>query len=395
MGARILVVAPFKRGLAHGGSQRATAMAERLEARGITVDWAARRVTRGNPLVKSAALARGVPEVVRENTASLACVNEELYDSAIAAHSYMAPHVLQLATRQIVDFHNLEWKVLDALGRRLGGARGAYKQLQARLMREHETAVLRSGADAVFVSQEELAWGDPLAHGATLAAPNLLPRAAEDEALRIAAMRGAGGTGRFAYVGTLTFPPNVASLLSWLSTHWPGVRAAVPGATLAVAGRCSDEVRAAIGAFEGVTALGFVEDLTDVLAEADAAILPFEGEGGSSLRFLHFALARVPVVATSGAERGLPFSPGLLARTTGEWADVLGACVAGDSAVAGAIEHADDAARSLHDDPAPWDALADLVRPRPVVRDRSSRLGDRVAPHTVGAGIPTPGEVAR
>src|SRR3712207_7150364 len=33
VGARVLVVAPFERGRAHGGSQRATAMAERLEER--------------------------------------------------------------------------------------------------------------------------------------------------------------------------------------------------------------------------------------------------------------------------------------------------------------------------------------------------------------------------
>jgi glycosyltransferase involved in cell wall biosynthesis len=232
--------------------------------------------------------------------------------------------------------------------------------------------VLASGADAVFVSADELAWGTACpGTGARLLAPNLLPRAAEEDASRIASVRRDARVPRLAYVGTLTFPPNVASLLRWLDEHWAGVRARLPGAELVVAGRCSDDVRAAVGRHPGVRAVGFVDDLAEVLGDAAAAVLPFDGDGGSSLRFLHFALARVPVVATAGAaERGLPFRPGLLARTTEEWADALAACVERDERVARAVSEAEAETRALHDDPAPWDALwrvvagGDAARPR-------------------------------
>jgi hypothetical protein len=388
----VLVVAPFERGRAHGGSQRATAMAERLEERGAEVEWVTRGVTRGSPGQKAAALLlRREPEVVRENTRPRLVVDGR-WDAAIAAHSYMAPHLdaLPAGVRRVVDFHNVEWRVLDALGRGIGGARGAYKRVQARLMERFERAVLASGAAAAMASEDELAWArEAGARGTALLVPNVLPRGDVAEARRIGEARGGGEAlrgrgalhGREAlpaagasaearggaagaplvYVGTLTFPPNVAALLGWLERDWPAVRAAVPGVELAVAGRCGPGVGEAISAHPGVRALGFVEDLAELLVAAPAAVLPFGGEGGSSLRFLHFALARVPVISTPEATRGLPFAPGLVAATPGEWAAAVAACVARDGSVAGAVEDAERAVTALQDDEAPWDRLWEVV----------------------------------
>jgi glycosyltransferase involved in cell wall biosynthesis len=361
----VLIVAPFHRGRAHGGSLRATAMAERLEDRGARVDWVTVPAKRGTAAQKAAALLAGRPGVVRAHNGRRATL-DGAWDAAIAAHSYMAPHLdgLPAGVRRLVDFHNLEWRVLEALGRGAGGARGAYLRAQARLMRRFERGVAGSAAVAAFASAEERTWATRRAGAAgAVVVPNVLPVAAEREALATAALRGAASArgARLVYVGTLTFPPNVQALLGFLERCWPAVRAAAVDAELLVAGACAPGVAAAVDRHRGVRALGFVEDLPALLGGAAAAVLPFDGQGGSSLRCLHYGLARVPVVAAPAAARGLRFSPGLIARDAREWAGAVRDCLEGADRVRSALDEAEAGARAIQDDEAPWDELWSLL----------------------------------
>jgi hypothetical protein len=116
-----------------------------------------------------------------------------------------------------------------------------------------------------------------------------------------------------------------------------------------------------------VRPLGFVEDLPELLAGAAAALLPFDGRGGSSLRCLQYGRARIPVIAAPAAARGLPFTPGLIAGDPGAWARAVTACRAGAPAVARAVAVAEQGARAIQDDEAPWDALWRLLRMPAVV----------------------------
>jgi hypothetical protein len=353
---RVLLVAPFERGRAHGGSLRATAMAERLEARGAHVDWIAVPVVHGGVGAKLGSLARGVPAVVRTHTTGLAAIPSGAHDVAIASHSYLAPALdhLDPGVRRVVDFHNLEWRVLADTG-------GPYLRHQATLMRRFERAVLASGARAVMATEDERAWAAANGAPGALLVPNVLTRAAVAEAERAAALRDPRPGGPLVYVGTLTFPPNVRALLHFLRRRWPALRAAHPGIELLVAGRCVPGVAEAIRRHDGVRALGFLDDLAPLLAGATAAVLPFDGRGGSSLRCLQYALARVPVIAAPAAARGLPFPVGLVARTTQEWAAAVATCRTATPPVA---DTAYRGARALQADEASWDALWDAVAGR-------------------------------
>jgi hypothetical protein len=364
----VLLVAPFERGVAHGGSLRATAMAERLEDRGARVTWATVPVEHGGRAAKVRSLLRGEPAVVRTHTRRLPPVAPG-WDAVIASHSYLAPVLDGAApgTQRLVDFHNLEWRVLADTGRAEGRAHGIYLRVQGHLMRRFERAVLRSGAAVALASAEEGAWAAGQGACGAVVVPNLLTRAAVAEAQRAAALRGRAGVGHLLYLGTLTFPPNVRALLAFLERTWPGMRAADPDAELLVAGRCAPEVTAAIARHPGVRPLGFVEDLPALLAGAAAAVLPFDGRGGSSLRCLQYALARIPVIAAPAAARGLPFSPGLIAHDPAAWAPAVTACRAGAPEVARAVAEACDGAQAVQRDEAPWDALWHRLRMPAVV----------------------------
>jgi glycosyltransferase involved in cell wall biosynthesis len=350
-------------------------MAERLEARGARIDWVTVEADPGTRAAKARALLAARPGVVRAHSDRRA-VLDGAWDAAIAAHSYMAPHLdgLPADVARLVDFHNLEWRVLDALGRRRGGARAAYLRLQGGLMQRFERGLLDSGAAAAFACEEERDWAVAQGGvvGGAVVVPNVLPAAAERTAIDIAALRAASGTdgagGPLVYVGTLTFPPNVHALLRFLERCWPAVRAAAPRAELLVAGRCAPGVAEAIGRHARVRALGFVEDLSTLLAGAAAALLPFDGQGGSSLRCLHLGLARVPVVASPAAARGLPFRPGLIAATPEEWAAGVASCLHGDERAERAARAAEAGARAIQDDERPWDALWSLLAGARAVR---------------------------
>jgi glycosyltransferase involved in cell wall biosynthesis len=354
---RVLLVAPFARGRSHGGSLRATAMAERLEDRGAAVTWLTVPVEHGTRREKLSSLLRGEPALVRAHTRALPELTGS-WDTVIASHSYLAP-VLDAApagARRVVDFHNLEWRVLAGTARAEGGAHGAYLRVQSQLMRRFERATLDTpGVVAALATTGEAAWA---AGADALVIPNVLPRAAVAEARATAhrARERAPG-GPLLYLGTLTFPPNVRALLSFLNEAWPAVRAAHHDATLLIAGRCSAETRALLDRHPGVRTLGFVDDLPGLLAGAAAALLPFDGQGGSSLRCLQYALAGIPVVASAAGARGLPFTPGLLAESPAEWSRAIAAVRASTDELATAVAHARAGAREIQSDETPWNAL--------------------------------------
>ncbi|HUA02496.1 MAG TPA: glycosyltransferase [Solirubrobacteraceae bacterium] len=360
---RLLVVAPFERGREQGGSQRATALAERMEERGVTVGW--RRVGQQvkSRRRKALDLARLKPGIVGGVSISPPA-NGSSCQIAVAAHSFLAPQLEALPPHvpRVVDFHNLEWQHMAdsaALERPGAGPRGlvrkGYLDAQVRLIRRFERSLIRRSDLSLFVSEPEIDWAHRIpARGDVLLVPSVLPRATEQAALEIAARRRPLPAGpHLVYVGTLAFPPNALSLVDFLERSWPAIRNAFPAAWLAIAGGCDEHLRASLERHPGVRALGYVDDLGDLLARCTAAVMPFEGLAGTSLRALFYALAGVPVVGSPGAFRGLTFRLGIEASTPNEWAEGVG------RAAEAPTEEAHRAALGLQRDAGPWDDLRD------------------------------------
>jgi glycosyltransferase involved in cell wall biosynthesis len=357
-----LVLAPFARGLGHGGSQRATAVAERLEERGVAVDWqlAARRTP--TAARKLRALSRRRPLLA------------ELYgpmcrrfggdpDAVLIAHSYLVPAAASLArgVPRIVDFHNLEWcHLADGTGSGRVGAgivRAAYVRRQVELMRRLERSIVAGSDLSLFVSEDEHRWArDEVPGASTLRVGSVLPRSAEQAAAAISHRRDPR-RGELAYVGTLTFPTNLASLERFLATAWPAMRAAAPNLNLTIAGACGREDRARLERHPGVSTLGFVPDLTPLLARCDAAVMPFDGFAGTSLRALFYALAGVPVIGSPLAFRGIDFPAGIVAHDPAGWAAAISQISEEPAAVLAIPRDARLRARAHQDDPRPWDRL--------------------------------------
>lgn len=296
-------------------------------------------------------------------------------DAVMVAHSYLVPSVSEAVAGipTIVDFHNLEFRHLAdgrGDGASAGGpARRAYVGRQVALMRRLERAIVARSELSLFVSADELAWAGAAAPGAaTMLLRSVLPRAEAHAAAAISERRDPR-RGELVYVGTLTFPTNLTSLERFLARDWPAMRAASPELRLTVAGACDPSDRARLDRHPGVRALGFVSDLTEVLAGCEAVVIPFDGIAGTSLRPLFYALAGLPVIGSPPAFRGIDFPAGIIAPDTVGWVDAVRRIAGGDGAVAAAAQTAQHRARAQQDDPAPWDRLAAAVgalrRPTP------------------------------
>src|SRR3954452_13183996 len=91
---RLLFVAPFERGRQSGGSQRSTAIAERLEEREATIEWRCIPPHARRPGRKLLQLMTLTPGLVGYHTASdIEPLGSAGADAVVAAQSYMAPYL--------------------------------------------------------------------------------------------------------------------------------------------------------------------------------------------------------------------------------------------------------------------------------------------------------------
>jgi glycosyltransferase involved in cell wall biosynthesis len=114
----------------------------------------------------------------------------------------------------------------------------------------------------------------------------------------------------FVFLGGLDFAPNRDGLTWFLGTFRDQVLAAIPDFRLLVVGRGSANLPVEAAAWgEHVQALGWVDDLDEVLGSCTALLSPLRVGSGTKIKVLE-ALARgLPVVATPAGVLGLPVGP--------------------------------------------------------------------------------------
>lgn len=116
--------------------------------------------------------------------------------------------------------------------------------------------------------------------------------------------------GLIVFSGTMNHPPNVTAAVHLAHDVLPRVRAAVPGAHVALVGR--DPVRAvdALRKLEGVTVTGPVAAMAPWLSRATAYACPMLTGTGIKNKLLEAMANGVPCAATSLAAAGLGTEPG-------------------------------------------------------------------------------------
>ncbi|GAA1428241.1 hypothetical protein GCM10009616_07380 [Microlunatus lacustris] len=120
------------------------------------------------------------------------------------------------------------------------------------------------------------------------------------------------GSPTFVFLGGLDFPPNRDGLAWFLGHAKDEVLAAVPDFRLLVVGRGSDTAMPDEAAAWGdhVQALGWVDDLDEVLSSAAGLLSPLRIGSGTKIKVLEALARSLPVVATPHGVLGLSVDAG-------------------------------------------------------------------------------------
>ncbi len=150
------------------------------------------------------------------------------------------------------------------------------------------------------------------------------------------------------FVGNLGYWPNAEGVAWFLDRVWPRVAArAAPTPRLWLVGGGCPPALERLARRAGARLLGAVEDLGAVYRRATLALAPVRCGGGTRIKIVEAALARVPVVATRFGASGLSLRVGRdlwLADDAVDFADAVIAALADQAARA---RRADSACRRL------------------------------------------------
>ena len=222
-----------------------------------------------------------------------------------------------------IDPWSLHWEQRAATR---AGAAAAYDRLQAARARRLERDVAEAAGALVVVNPDD---------AVRLAAVTGLPVEALPNGVDLGGRSASGPDGagsrrdphRCVFAGTLDYPPNVAAVRTLVVEVWPRVRAAVPQATLVIAGRRpTADVLGLASPAAGVEVRGDVPDLGAVLRSAAVAVFPGDLGGGTRNTVAEALLAGCPVASSPASRRGIGDGPHLRVGTT---SDELAAHVVG------------------------------------------------------------------
>jgi glycosyltransferase involved in cell wall biosynthesis len=233
-----------------------------------------------------------------------------------ALRSYLAP--LAVAVSELVD---APWTTLDLddddehlltqEGRR--DEAEAYGRILATFGPEFRWLSLAAAGDAARVAER---------HGLPTA---VVPNSVTVPPVPGGRSRREAGRASLLYVGNLTYGPNAeaAELLAReILPHVRRLTGRTVGAVLAGRFEAGGRVEA-LGACDGVEVRGHVDDLDDVYARADVAVVPLERGSGTRIKLLEALAAGVPVVTTAVGAAGLGAEHGrhlLIADNAGDLA---------------------------------------------------------------------------
>ena len=111
------------------------------------------------------------------------------------------------------------------------------------------------------------------------------------------------------YPGSVTFSANLDAVSYFVRDVWPGIRARHPDLEFVVTGHLGDVDVSGLAATDGVRFTGNLEDVSPVISESLACVVPLRAGGGTRLKVLQAMALGTPVVSTSKGIEGIDVQP--------------------------------------------------------------------------------------
>jgi len=247
------------------------------------------------------------------------------FDLAYVDHLQMAQYLMSWrACPKVLDEHNVEWKVIQRIAaRERTPIKRLFAEIEWRKLRRWEARACRS-FDLVFtVTENDLR---------TLAAdcPDLssfvcIPIGVDFE--RFPSVKLDPDSKDIVSIATMSWPPNIDSILYFASRVYPKIKERVDGVRLVIVGSSPPEAIRRLGkADESIEVAGFVPDLRVVASRTAAFIVPLRSGSGLRVKILNAMAMGLPIVSTSVGCEGIGAEPGrhlLVADGAAEFAEAV------------------------------------------------------------------------
>ncbi len=230
----------------------------------------------------------------------------------------------QPQARVVLDGHNVESEIWRQFAESRSGLAARVARAEWRRARRFERGALRAADAVAAISPDDARAYRDLADVDATFVPQVVTFTRRQDA-GVAA-------GRFCYVGTLSWRPNVRGLDWFCDRVWPRVRERLPDATLDIAGSGlptdpnGSPVVPPSWRAPGVRMLGFVPELDALYAPCAALVAPHLEGTGVRMKLLEAFRGGIPVVTTPPGASGLAITPGreaLVESDPDRFADVL------------------------------------------------------------------------
>ncbi len=235
------------------------------------------------------------------------------YDLVCVEHEVLAP----LAPRSraqpwIITFHHLLSRMIETeLGLVTGQRQRLFRLRDLRKARRLEQHALHRYARCVVCSSQDAvalgALGDQDVRDRIAVVPNGVDLAAFNPSP-------VPPQPRILFPGTLSWGPNVDGAVWFCANIWPSIRAAVPAATLVLAGRSPAAEVLELGRLPGVSIHADVPSMVPYFEAARLVVVPLRVGTGTRLKALEAMAACRPVIGTTIGLDGIGAVDGTGAR---------------------------------------------------------------------------------
>lgn len=109
---------------------------------------------------------------------------------------------------------------------------------------------------------------------------------------------------RILYVGNCRFPPNQYGIRHFVTEIYPLIRKKVSDVELCIVGKGRQNIEDVVNRMEGVTAMGFVEDIRVEYEKAKVVVIPIYHGAGTAIKFVEAMFMNRPIVSSPVGARG-------------------------------------------------------------------------------------------
>ncbi len=268
--------------------------------------------------------------IVRDEVSAMTAKLRELlaaqtFDAVHADQLWMAQYALQAKSfspdvRLILDQHNAVYLIP---GRMADGETNPVKKMilarESKMMARYEAETCPKFDRVVWVTREDYDAVSAISN-APLPAPAVIPICGDPT--RVQPVEPETGVKRVTFLGGLHWPPNAQGIVWFAQKVFPKIRARVPDAVLTVIGKNPPAELAG----SGVQVTGYVEDLSPLLAETQAFVVPLHAGGGMRVKIIDAWSWGLPIISTTIGAEGIAVENGvdiLIADTAETFADAV------------------------------------------------------------------------